>query len=68
MMGGFIQCPNNVTRVMILGVQSSSFDGADVAGMTPIEDVFKIIEGHQGTPELDLYRGDESKRTENTKP
>lgn len=67
MMGGFIQCPNTVNRVMIVGVQSSSFDGADVAGMTPIEDVFKIIDGH-GTPELDLYRGDETKRTEETRP
>lgn len=50
-----------VTRGVIIGVQSSSFDGADIAGMTPIEDVFKIIEGH-APPGADLYRGDETKR------
>jgi hypothetical protein len=41
----------------IIGVQSSSFGGADIAGMTPIEDVFKIIEQHS-LPKLDLHRGD----------
>jgi len=61
LMGGFIHCTRGLDRVMIIGVQSSSFDGADVAGMTPIEDVFKIIE-QTSPPNVDLYRGDETKR------
>jgi hypothetical protein len=36
-----------------------SFFGADIAGMTPIEDVFKIIEQHS-SPLVDVYRGDET--------
>ena len=32
----------NVNRVVLVGVQSLSFAGADIAGMTPIEDVFRI--------------------------
>jgi hypothetical protein len=43
-------------RVMLIGVQSSSFGGADIAGMTPIADVFEIIS--KNLPEADLYRGD----------
>jgi hypothetical protein len=49
-------CTSGLSRVAIIGVQSSSFGGADIAGMTPIEDVFKIIEKHS-SPDLDLYRG-----------
>ncbi len=50
----------NLKRGVIVGLQSSSLDGAAIAGMTPIEDVFKIIE-KQAPANLDLYRGDESK-------
>ena len=52
---------NGVTRSVIIGVQSSTFGGADIAGMTPIASVFKIIERH-ALPELDLFRGDETTR------
>ncbi|MGB9286274.1 MAG: hypothetical protein WCB59_19855 [Candidatus Sulfotelmatobacter sp.] len=55
--------PSGPSRVVLIGVQSSSFEGADVAGMTPIEDVFKIIQAHVTDPRLDLWRGDETKRT-----
>jgi len=50
-----------ITRGALIGVQSSAIGGADIAGMTPIEDVFKIIERHM-PPGLDLFRGDETKR------
>ena len=33
----------DIKRGVVIGIQSSAFDGADIAGMTPIEDVFKII-------------------------
>lgn len=46
----------NVNRVVLVGVQSLSFAGADIAGMTPIEDVFQIIA--KSAPTYDLYRGD----------
>jgi hypothetical protein len=42
-------------RPMVLGVQSSSILEADLACMTPIKDVFKIIEDHFGSG--NLYRG-----------
>jgi hypothetical protein len=32
------------TRPMLLGVQSLSFLGADVAGMTPIKFVYEILQ------------------------
>jgi hypothetical protein len=53
----------NVDRVALIGVQSSSFEGADVAGMTPVEDVFQIIKKY-APPDIDVdwYRGDPSKR------
>jgi hypothetical protein len=44
------------TRPMILGVQSISFLGADIAGMTPIKFVFEILEG-LGLPDVLLRRG-----------
>jgi hypothetical protein len=47
----------NVYRSSLIGVQSLSFEGADIAGMTPVEDVFEIIKKH-GNADLDLYRGD----------
>jgi hypothetical protein len=55
-----------VSRGVLVGVQSSSigdpvFGAADIAGMTPVEDIFKIFEKHS-PPDADLYRGDESKR------
>ena len=56
-----ISCTKGFSRAAIIGVQSSSFGGADIAGMTPIEDVFKIIE-QRAQHELDLYRGDETQR------
>jgi hypothetical protein len=65
---GFLQCNSNIVgRVMVVGVQSSSFDGADVAGMTPIEDVFKIIQDH-ASPDFDLYRGNGINKPDATKP
>jgi hypothetical protein len=48
-------------RGVIIGLQSSALDGAAIAGMTPIEDVFKIIE-QQAPPDMDLYRGDLSQK------
>jgi hypothetical protein len=63
----------SVGRGVLIGVQSSALialsgqggnnvlEPAAIAGMTPIEDVFKIIE--KNSPAwLDLYRGDEAKR------
>ena len=49
-------------RAILIGVQSSSFGGADIAGMTPIEDVFKIIEKNAVLGAFDLFRGDETNR------
>jgi len=49
-----------LTRPMLVGLQSSSFAEADIAGMTPIEDVFKIIK--RICPDGDLYRGDPAKK------
>jgi hypothetical protein len=45
------------TRPMLLGVQSISFLGADVAGMTPIEFVYEILQ--QQFPDGNLRRGPE---------
>jgi hypothetical protein len=45
-----------LNRAILIGVQSSSFDGADIAAMTPIEPVFRIIES-MNLPHADLYRG-----------
>ena len=59
--GSGMTCTRGLNRGAVIGVQSSSFDGADVAGMTPIEDVFKIIEQHSLLG-VDLYRGDETNR------
>jgi hypothetical protein len=59
--GGGATCTRGLSRPAIIGVQSSSVGGADIAGMTPIEDVFKIIEQHS-LPNLDLYRGEETQR------
>jgi hypothetical protein len=61
--------PNTVTRGVLIGVQSVSLgdlgNPADVAGMTPVEDVFKIIEKAAPTNRFDLYRGDESSGPKN---
>jgi hypothetical protein len=43
-------------RAVLLGVQSMSFLPWDVAGMTPIEHVYKIVEGMK-LPDADLRRG-----------
>lgn len=44
------------TRPMLLGVQSFSFLGADVAGMTPIKFVYDILQDI-GYPDADFRRG-----------
>jgi hypothetical protein len=44
------------TRPMLLGVQSISFIGADVAGMTPIKYVYEILQD-MGFSEGDFRRG-----------
>ncbi len=44
------------TRPMLLGVQSISFLGADVAGMTPVKYVYEILQS-MGLPDGDLRRG-----------
>lgn len=61
------------TRGVLIGVQSAAItarsdqggndvlEPADIAGMTPVEDVFKIFEKIL-PPSADLYRGDETKR------
>jgi hypothetical protein len=51
----------SVCRSMLIGIQSQSLPGADIAGMTPIGDVFAILERDFGD-ELNLYRGEEDKR------
>ncbi len=43
-------------RAVLLGVQSMSFLSWDVAGMTPVEHIYKIIEGLK-LPDADLRRG-----------
>lgn len=62
-----------VTRGVLIGVQSAAIiarsdqggnnvlEPADIAGMTPVEDLFKIFEKNL-PPSADLYRGDETKR------
>lgn len=60
----FIKCNRGLDRGIIIGVQSSSFPdpifgSAGVAGMTPIEDVFKIIE-QNSEGAYDLFRGDDT--------
>jgi len=59
--GTGVTCTRGLYRGAIIGVQSCSFEGADIAGMTPIEDVFKIMEKNL-RPDVDLYRGDETER------
>jgi len=44
------------TRPMLLGVQSISFPNADIAGMTPINFVYEILQG-MTLPDTDLHRG-----------
>jgi hypothetical protein len=44
------------TRPMLLGVQSISFGGADIAGMTPINFVYEILQS-VSLPDADLHRG-----------
>jgi hypothetical protein len=44
------------TRAMVLGVQSMSFGGAGIAGMTPINFVFEILQ-KMSLPDADLHRG-----------
>jgi hypothetical protein len=41
----------------LIGIQSLTISSTDLAGMTPIEDVFKIIEKN-APKDSDLYRGD----------
>jgi hypothetical protein len=43
-------------RALLIGVQSCSWEGSDIAGMTPIEYVFEIIES-MDIPNADLFRG-----------
>ena len=66
LLGALITCPRGLNRPMLIGVQSMSlgdaqYGNAALSGMTPIEDVFKIVEKHV-IPEADLFRGDETKR------
>jgi len=44
------------TRPVLLGVQSISFIGADVAGMTPINFVYEILQ-NMAFPDSNLHRG-----------
>jgi hypothetical protein len=46
-----------IGRPVLIGVQSISLDAADIAGMTPVADLFGIIEQKTGLQNLDLYRG-----------
>jgi hypothetical protein len=62
-----------VTRGVLIGIQSSTIiahsdqggsdvlEPADISGMTPVDDLFKIFEKNL-PPDTDLYRGDEAKR------
>jgi hypothetical protein len=47
----------SINRPVLIGVQSVTFEGSDIAGMTPIEDVFQIIKKYMSA-DFDLYRGD----------
>jgi len=44
------------TRAMLIGVQSMSFGGAGIAGMTPINFVYEILQ-RMSFPDADLHRG-----------
>jgi hypothetical protein len=44
------------TRPILLGVQSTSFSGADIAGMTPARFIFEIFED-MNMPDANLRRG-----------
>ena len=44
------------TRPMLLGVQSTAFAGADIAGMTPINFVYDILQ-KMDLPDADLHQG-----------
>jgi hypothetical protein len=59
--GGGVMFGGPINRPVLVGLQSESFAGADIAGMTPAEDIFKIIEKHAG-PYADLYRGNLEQR------
>jgi hypothetical protein len=55
---------SRLSRGMVVGIQSSRFpapNGDDIAGITPIVDVFTIIKNHSST-DADLYLGDDAKR------
>ena len=54
-LGGF-EIAIGGTRPMLLGVQSISFDGADIAGMTPINFVYEVLQS-LALPDADLHRG-----------
>lgn len=43
-------------RTSLIGLQSTSFMGADISGMTPVEYIFEAIQGLK-LPDADLYRG-----------
>ena len=43
-------------RVTLIGLQSTSFLGSDIAGMTPVNFIFDVIRG-LNLPGADLYRG-----------
>ncbi len=47
---------SSITRASLIGLQSLSFGGVDVAGMTPAKYIFEIIAGI-GLPDANLYRG-----------
>jgi len=43
-------------RTTLIGLQSTSYFGADVSGMTPVHYIFEAIQGLK-LENLDLYRG-----------
>jgi hypothetical protein len=57
---------SRLSREMVVGIQSSRFadpsGGEDIAGITPIADVFTIIKNHSST-DADLSLGDDANRT-----
>jgi hypothetical protein len=54
----FITVPRQFSgvRASIIGLQSYSFNGSDVSGMTPVQYIYEIIE-QIGLPDADLTRG-----------
>jgi hypothetical protein len=59
--GMLVTGPGSVDRPVFIGIQSASLVAADIAGMTPVQYVFGIIE-RMNLANADLYRGEPDKK------